>query len=557
MTPTDVPASLTPRRSAAQHIAHLFRGLAIYGVGDVATSIISLLLLPIFIRYLSPEEYGVITMLLSIEAVTKVAFRWGVDTAFMRLYYDCANERARQRLASTVFLFLAAANGSILMVALLLSNWLSAHLLGSAHQSALIGLTLTNTFVAGFFFIPFQVLRINGRAREFISLNIARSMGTVAARLLLVVWAGLGVLGIVLADVLVTTILAAAMIRHFVPLIRPVFSKPVLREILGFGLPRVPHSVAHQIIGFADRYFLKFYQGLSDVGVYSIGATFGLALKLFLSAFEAAWTPLFLGVMHETGARRIYATLSTYVVAALVLLVTGLCALAPDVVHLMTTPRYYAAAGVTPWIALGVTCQGFYLVGSIGLIIAKRTKFYPVATGLAAVVSLAANLFLIPRFGILGAAWANLLAYATLAVVTSTFSWRVYPIPYEWGRLLRIALAGALSYVVAARGVPASLPPLVGLLARGFATVVAYLGILYVSGCFHPGELQALRSLRARVLSRKPAEPAVPTPTESEMAGEIVATAPVLGSQSIESAEGRTSNLTASEVNRDSRDPDR
>ena len=67
-------------------IKSLFRNLVIYGMGDVATSLVSLLLLPVYTRFLSPSDYGVIAMLLTVEAVAKVVFRWGVDTAFMRLY---------------------------------------------------------------------------------------------------------------------------------------------------------------------------------------------------------------------------------------------------------------------------------------------------------------------------------------------------------------------------------------------------------------------------------------------------------------------------------------
>ncbi len=66
-------------------IKTLFRHLAVYGLGDVATSLISLLLLPVYTRYLTPSDYGVIAMLLTVEASGKILFRWGVDTAFMRL----------------------------------------------------------------------------------------------------------------------------------------------------------------------------------------------------------------------------------------------------------------------------------------------------------------------------------------------------------------------------------------------------------------------------------------------------------------------------------------
>jgi O-antigen/teichoic acid export membrane protein len=511
-------------------LKNLFGNLAIYGLGDVATSLVSLLLLPVFTRYLAPADFGIITMLLTIEAITKVLFRWGVDTAFIRLYYDSPDQRARQRLASTLFFFLLAVNGTLLIVAGLSAGWLSARLFGTTGYWPLVALTLANTFVANFYFLPYQVLRIEQKSRQFIALTFVRSTGTIAARLVLVIWAGMGVVGVVVADVLVTALFTLLLTRWFVPLIRPVFSRDVMREALGFGLPRIPHSVAHQVIGFADRYFLNAFGTLRDVGLYSVGASFGLALKLFLSAFEAAWTPFFLGVMREPDARRIYGTVSTYVLALLVLLVAGLGAVAPGVVRLFTTEDFHAAAGVTPWIALGVMFQGIYLVGSIGLVITKRTKFYPVATGLAAGVSLLANALLIPRFGMMGAAWANALSYAVLALVTTSFSWYVFPIRYEWARLARIAVAGGVSYAVAVRVVSPTLPPVAWILLAGVSIVTVYGLVLAVTGFFHAGELRVLREIRARAVPRKAVAGPASDPTQVEMAGEIVATAPELPS---------------------------
>jgi len=511
-------------------IKNLFGNLAIYGLGDVATSIVSLLLLPVFTSYLTPTDYGVIFMLLTVEAVTKVLFRWGVDTAFMRLYYDCGDQPSRQRLASTIFFFLLAVNGALLVVGLLSLDLLTPLLLedGATRPAGslklLVALTLVNTFVTGFFFMPFQLLRIGGQPRQFIALTFARSAGTIVARLLLVIWAGMGVLGIVVADLVVTGLFSVALVRWFVPLIRPVFSREVIGDALAFGLPRVPHSIAHQVIGFADRYLLKAYGTLSDVGLYSIGASFGLALKFFLSAFEAAWTPFFLGAMREPNARQIYGTVSTYVVALLVLLVGGLCALAPAIVRLFTAENYQAAAVVVPWVALGVMFQGFYLVGSIGLVITKRTKLYPIATGSAAVVTILANVYLIPRYGILGAAWANALSYLTLALVTIGFSWRVYPIPYEWARLLRIAAAGVAGYGAAVTIVPDSVNAFVRITASGFIVVAVYGATLYATGFFHAGELKHLQAVRNRVLSRRSATTRDPADGQVEMAGGILAT---------------------------------
>jgi O-antigen/teichoic acid export membrane protein len=498
----------------------LFRNSALYGLGDASTSLVSLLLLRIYTKYLSPEDYGIIAMLLTIEALAKILFRWGVDTAFMRMYYDCADAPARQRLASTIFFFLLAVNGTLVALGVLVSGWLSVHLFGTGRHALLVALMIANTFIAGFYFIPLQALRIAEKPATFSALTFSRSAATLIARLIFVVGTGMGVLGVVMADTVVTAIFTLVMTRWFAPLIRPVFSRDLLKDALGFGLPRIPHSVAHQVIGVADRYFLNAYASLRDVGLYSIGATFGLALKLFLSAFEFAWTPFFLGVMKEPDAKTIYSKVSTYVVAVLSILVAILCAVATDLIRLATTPEFHSAAVVTPWIALGVMFQGLYLVGSIGLIITRRTTRYPLATGVAAAASLAANYYLIPRFGLMGAAWSQPIAYGTLTAVTVAFSLRAYPIPYEWSRLARIALAGGVSFF-AAQAVPEALPPLAGIPLRAGIAVVVYAALLFLSGFFHAGELRWLQQVRLRALQARQARP-VEQEATVEMAGEIV-----------------------------------
>ena len=161
--------------------------------------------------------------------------------------------------------------------------------------------------------------------------------------------------------------------------------------------------------------------------------------------------------MKEPDAKRIYSTVSTYVIAALVLLTAGFCAVGPDLVRLMTAAEFHPAGAVTPWIALGVMCQGVYLVGSIGLIITRKTSRYPLSTGIAAATNLAANAFLIPRYGLLGAAWANAASYTTLAVFTVWLSWREYPYRTsggDWRRWQRRASAP-----ISRRSSPSGPPP--------------------------------------------------------------------------------------------------
>lgn len=500
-------------------LRELSKNLAIYGLGDVSIQIVNFALLGIFVQYLSKADYGILALLGSVEAVTKLFFRWGVDGSFMRFWYDCADERARQRLASTLFFFLLATNGVLLAASVAISPWLSMWLGASGYTLAL-QLVLLNTFAIGFTFIPFHVLRMQQRAREFSLLAFARSAATLVLRLALVVGFGYGVMGVVVADLVVTAVLMVVLVRWFAPLIRPVFSTEVLRESLAFGLPRVPHGFAQQVIAVGDKIILTFFVSLPEIGLYAMGVSVGLIQKVFLAAFEYAWAPFYYATVREPGAERVFSAVTTYGVAMLALMTAGLSVIAADLLTLVTHGQYTAAAGVVAWTSLGVFFQGVYLMTSIGLNITRRTEYYPVATAISAAANIGLNVLLIPRYGIMGAAYANGVAYAAQAAIAYHFSQRFYPVRYETGRLARVVGAAIVAYA-AGRVLPA-MDPALGVLARGTTVVVVMTAGLWIGGFFRPEELRVLEKFRrSRGTTRRPLTPAGET---TELAGEIVAT---------------------------------
>ena len=110
-----------------------------------------------------------------------------------------------------------------------------------------------------------------------------------------------------------------------------------------------------------------------------------------------------------------------------------------------------------------------------------------------------ANLILVPRFGMMGAAWAATASYALLAVVATAFSRRVYPVPYEWGRLGRIAVAGATAWLVAGSIVPLPAGTIAGLLLRGVVTTLTYGAVLWFTGFIGAHERREIERLAARI----------------------------------------------------------
>ena len=499
-------------------VRELSKNSAIYGLGDVAIQVVSFLLLRVYVEYLTKTDYGILALLGSVEAVAKLFFRWGLDGAFMRFWYDYEDAQSRRRLASTIFFFLLALNGVLLLGSIALAPLLSATLIGASGYTLALQLVLLNTFAIGFTFIPFHVLRIEKRAREFSGLAFGRSAATLVLRIILVVGFGYGLMGIVVADVVITAVMLLVMLRWFAPLIRPIFSRDVLNEALAFGLPRVPHGLALQVMSVGDRFVLKALRTpLDQIGVYSIGVSFGLIPKLALGAFEYAWAPFYYATSREPGAQKIFSGITTYGVAALALLTAGLAAIARDLLTIVTGGQYTSAESVVIWTAVGVFFYGVYLLTSIGLNITRNTRYYPVSTAIGAAANLGLNLLLIPRYGIVGAAWANGATYALQAAIALHLSQRFYPIQYEHGRIFR-AVTAALAAFVAASMVPA-LEPIAGVLVRGSVVVVVMAGLLWTTKFFKADELRAINALRLRLRGQ---QPVTAPPDTTEMAGEIV-----------------------------------
>lgn len=479
-------------------LKHLTTGVAIYGAGDAAIQAVNFLLLPLYVRYLTPGDYGALLMLTSIETFLKLINRWGLDGAFMRYFLDRDEGHARARFTSTILLFIALVDGALLVGGLIGSTSLAAWLFhGSTGYVVALRLMLINSFLLAFTFVPFHAMRLANQARAYSALTFARSAGQVVLRLVFIVYFGLGVTGVYVTDLLLTMVLLPILWKWARPFVRPAFSRAELAVALRFALPRLPSGLAQQAFDAGNKLLFSRFAPLGTLGVYNNGFTLGTAVKFFVSAFETAWAPFYYQTAKQPDARITLAKMTTYSAAALVLISAGTAAVARDLVLLMLTPQYLDAIPIVPVIAVGLTFQGFYLLTSIGLNLTSRTEYYPVTTMVAAAVGLAAGFVLMPRYGALGAAWAFLLSFLTQAGVGFFFARRFYAIPYEWGRLARIAAAGIVAALVPLWIVPA-IPPLAGFLVRGTLAVGVYAALLWASGFLRTSERAWLVELTAR-----------------------------------------------------------
>ena len=240
-------------------LKHLTKGVAIYGAGDAAISVVNFLLLAVYVKrgFLTAVDYGALATLGSLEAFIKVVNRWGLDGAFMRFYHEREDGAPRQRSGQHDPLVSAARpTACYSSFALGISSRLAAWLVLDDTYLVALRLMLVNMFLVTFTFFPFHAMRLRDAAVTYSALTFTRSAGTLVLRIVLVIGYGLGITGVYLADLALTLILWPLLWRWIRPLVAAMFSMDELRQVLRFGLPRLPHGLAQQSLESTPKLLL-------------------------------------------------------------------------------------------------------------------------------------------------------------------------------------------------------------------------------------------------------------------------------------------------------------
>jgi O-antigen/teichoic acid export membrane protein len=165
----------------------------------------------------------------------------------------------------------------------------------------------------------------------------------------------------------------------------------------------------------------------------------------------------------------------------------------------LIAPKFWIGLEIVPVILLAYVFLGIYNNLIAGIYIEKRTALLPVVTFAAAAMNVAANYLLIPPWGLMGAALATLVSYVLMAILLYVLVRRIYPVPYEWARLGKIAVA---AIVVIAGGFLAQHTGFT--LGLKTLVLVMFPVLLYVFRFYVPGEMKVLSGLAAGIGFGKP-----------------------------------------------------
>ena len=434
-------------KTSQNHTRNLLRHSLIYGTGEILTRITGFILIPIYTRFLLPDSYGILQLLLVTSSLITIVFQFGIGSAiFKSILYN--KDIQVNTVYSTAFIFLTLSSLTITIVLIQFSNDVSILLLESFEYSNILKILLASVFLKNISVIPLAKLRIEEKSWFYTILTVTRFLLQVLLNIYFVVSLRAGINGIIYAEFITSAVFSVIYIIIISKNIVRHFSVEYLKDMLEFGLPLMPASIAMFVLTMANRYFIKHFGTLEDVGLYSLSYRFGIIMSLIVGSFQRAWATSMFSIAKEKNAYEIFSKNFTYFISFLTFIGLIISLFSKEAVMLMSTQKYFESYQVVPFLAFSYLCYGIYFYGSCGLNIKKKTIYQPVIVIVSSLICLLLNFILIPRYGNIGAGISNSVSFLIMALMLLVISNHFYPIQYDYKKVLIILLMGILFTVV-------------------------------------------------------------------------------------------------------------
>jgi O-antigen/teichoic acid export membrane protein len=484
----------------SSRLFELSRHSAIYGVGGLVSRFLSVLMLPLYTSYISVGDYGRIELLMAVMAVAVTLIRGGANFGFIRFYFLDKEPAYRRRLVRTVFWAQMGYSTLALALCVIFASEIArvlnvdyrpgANLQGSG--TSLVVATAVLLWVNVNYAQMTNLFRAEQRSVAFSIATLLNIGITVPLTVILVVVYKHGPLGIIVGNLSGTLIVFIALLGYRREQLGLQFDRRLLHTMNRFGIPLMASALALWVTNLGDRLMLtRLLHGtyaLNQLGQYSLAYKISSAMVLLFTAFQVAWPAFAYSIEDEDEAKRTYSYVLTYLMFIAAWAAVGLSLFAPWIVRLLARrASYWPAAAAIPALAYASVFYAGFIVVTIATGRARQTQFNWIAATAAAALNFALNFWLIPAYGMLGAAYATLAAYILLMVVRTWNAQHVYPVRYQWRRVVVLLLAaGGLTAL--GKEMPQSLPLAVGL-------TLAYPLLLAALGFYLPAERKRLRRL--------------------------------------------------------------
>ncbi len=434
---------------------------AVYGLSSILGRILGYLLVPLYTRVLAEGAYGSVVEMYSYVALLLVILTYGMETAFFRFAEKTGK---RDTVFGTAMTSILLSSSVFIVLIFLFSGNIASAIRYPTHPDYVIYIALI-LFFDSVNTIPFANLRAENKAKTFVAVKLTGIFVNIGLNLLLILFipylikTNHGALGEFLGRyynasdkvsyIFISNVVSSGLMTlMFLPRLIKVklkFDVEIWRKMIIYALPLLVFGLAGVVNEVLDRVLLKYLlpQGvaMAQLGIYGACYKVSIIMTIFIQAYRYAAEPFFFSHAKEKNAKQTYAVLMNYFVmtTSVIFLATMLYI---DIVILFVGKPFRQGVAVVPILLLANMFLGIYYNLSVWYKLTDKTRFGAYISLVGAGITIILNVWWIPRIGYMGSAWATLICYGSMMILSYILGRKYYKIPYDLtSTILTIVLA--------------------------------------------------------------------------------------------------------------------
>lgn len=439
---------------------------AIYGLPTIVGRVVNFLLTPLLTGVLSTDSFGVMSVLFVYIGFFLALLTWGMETSVFRF----SNKYPGNGKVFPTAFFFTASLSVLFMVLCAMFAAPGAVLLGyPGHGEYIMYMALIIGFdvLAA---VPMAKLRQQERPVRFSMANLTSILLNISLVCFFLLYCrgqylkygsdagwfvntfydhNIGVGYVFIANI-------AASIAKFLFVLPTVirsgyaYDKSLLREMLIYSTPLAVASVCFIINERADTAILKFLlpndEADSQVGIYAAVYKLAIIMNIFIQAFRFAAEPFFFSLEKEKDSREVYARVLNYFTFFCLLIFLTVTLFIGEFKHFLRSEAYWVGLSVVPILLMANLFSGVYQNLSMWYKLSGKTMYGMWFSVFGAFLTFGLNFLFIPFWGYEGSAWATLICYFTMSVISYFAGQKNYPIPYKPFKILFYILVAVCIY---------------------------------------------------------------------------------------------------------------
>jgi O-antigen/teichoic acid export membrane protein len=405
----------------------MMKASSIYAIGNISRQLVGFIMLPIYTQHLTPADYGVVGLLVFMVSLIELVFGGHMFNAVPKFYYDYADQPSRHKVISSALILTSIISGTVVAILVVTQNLASIAMFGTSDYGLVVAMFSVQILTHALEEYALSFIRIQKRPWLFIFISLAKLALQLALNIWFVVIKEMGVLGVASSAMLSSIFFALALSAYTIFHTGLGFDRLIAKRMLVFSWPLWLAGLAGLYIGSSNRYYIRIFSSLDEVGLYELAAKFGSIIGVLIwQPFAQYWQIERFSIQKQENPIPVFQSTFAMISTLMILAGLGISIFSPIVISLMAAPEFQAAANAVPFLTFGAIFGCLTIFCNFSFLLKEKTGWMSRNNYLTAIIVTIFYVALIPPLGFVGAAAALAAAQAAQLYIVNRAAKKLY-----------------------------------------------------------------------------------------------------------------------------------